>query len=302
MFIRELGFCTLNVPRVASYSTSRPTSSNGDAKEPMPNPTTNAEDLPTIPLSEDQRFSFDTRGWLLLPALLTEEQITEMRAFCYSLKNDAASIPEHHRSSIGGPLEQLTDHPAVLGFMDEFVSNGYSSEDCYGFRLESTFSTIRGTDHDNFAPHGGRGLFNFPGNSHTYRMHHDRAHSGLTRVVWELNPVQRGDGGTLFLTGSHKAAFPPPSSTADPDCDLWEDYECPAGSAVIFTEAITHTGAHWKNADVDRVSIFNCYNVVGNKWHSWEPHPQHLADMPFKRQTLFRPVYCQNNVPAPTDV
>ena len=71
----------------------------------MPNPTTNAEDLPIIALSEDQRFVFDTRGWLLLPGLLTDEQIRAMRDFCYCLKNDPDSIPAHHRSSIGGPLE-----------------------------------------------------------------------------------------------------------------------------------------------------------------------------------------------------
>ena len=268
----------------------------------MPNPTTNSEDLPVIALSEDQRFVFDTRGWLLLPGLLTDGQIASMRDFCYNLKNDPDSIPTHHRSSIGGPLEGLVDHPAVVGFMDEFVANGYASENCYGFRLESTFSTIRSKGNDNFQPHGGRGILNFPGNSHTYHMQHDRAHSGLTRVVWELNPVQRGDGGTLFLTGSHKGAYPPPASTADRNSDLWQDYECPAGSALIFTEAITHTGNRWENERVDRVAIFNCYNVVGNKWHKWDPHPQHLQEMPFKRQTLFRPVHCQDNVPVPAEI
>ena len=105
----------------------------------MPNPTTNSEDLPVIALSEDQRFVFDTRGWLLLPGLLTDGQIASMRDFCYNLKNDPGSIPIHHRSSIGGPLEDLVDHPAVVGFMDEFVATGYANENCYGFRLESTF-------------------------------------------------------------------------------------------------------------------------------------------------------------------
>jgi len=268
----------------------------------MPHPTTNAEGMPTIALSEEQRYRFDTRGWLLLPGLLSESQVDEMKDFCYRLKKDTDSIPEHHRSSIGGPLESLTDNPAVVGFMDEFVSSGYAGEDCYGFRMEGTFLTIRSKGDGQFAPHGGRGLFNFPGNSHTYRMNNDRAHSGLTRVVWELNPVRRGDGGTLFLTGSHKGAFPPPVSTASKDSDLWEDYECPAGSALIFTEAITHSGVDWVNEDVDRVAVFNCYNVVGNKWHKWEPHPQQLEQMPFKRQTLFRPVFCQDNVVSPNGV
>ena len=53
----------------------------------------------------------------------------------------------------------------------------------------------------------------------------------------------KGCGGTMFLTGNHKGAYSPPKSTEDRTCDLWEDYECSAGSALIFSEAVTHTGA-----------------------------------------------------------
>jgi len=43
-------------------------------------------------------------------------------------------------------------------------------------------------------------------------------------------------------------------------------------------------------------SIFNCYNTVNSKWHNWDPHPDHVAEMPTKRQTLFRPVHVAGNV------
>ncbi|HIA69625.1 TPA: hypothetical protein EYN98_27010 [Candidatus Poribacteria bacterium] len=42
--------------------------------------------------------------------------------------------------------------------------------------------------------------------------------------------------------------------------------------------------------------IFNCYNTVNSKWHNWDPHPDHVAEMPTKRQTLFRPVHVAGNV------
>ena len=89
-----------------------------------------------IEFTEDQKFIFDTRGWIALPGVLTDDEVDEMRDFCYRLKKSPESIPEHHRSSIGGPLEKLTDHPIVLGFMNEFVATDYSGEDCYGFRME----------------------------------------------------------------------------------------------------------------------------------------------------------------------
>ena len=269
----------------------------------MSMPSTNADGTPADEFTEELKFIFDTRGWIALPGVLNDDEVVEMREFCYRLQSEPESIPEHHRSSIGGPLERLTDHPIVLGFMNEFVASGHSNEECYGFRLESTFLTIRDKGQDHFRPHGGRGMLNFPGNSHTYHMHPGKVHSGLTRVVWELNSVKKGCGGTMFLTGSHKAAFPPPKSTENRDSPLWEDYSCPAGSVLFFTEAITHSGARWEDDTFDRVAIFNCYNVIGNKWHNWEPHPEHLAEMPFKRSTLFRPVYCQDNVPSvPRDV
>ena len=54
----------------------------------MPNPTTNADNLPPIPLTEEQRFLFDTRGWLLFPGILSETEVKEMRAFCYQLNRN----------------------------------------------------------------------------------------------------------------------------------------------------------------------------------------------------------------------
>jgi hypothetical protein len=258
---------------------------------------TNADGRQQVRLTEEQRYLFDTRGWLAVPGVLTEEEIEPMREFCYRLRRESEAIPEPHRSSIGGPLEALTDHPVVLGFMNEFVAHApHGSEECYGFRLEGSFLAVREAGSSNFRPHGGSGFFNMPGNSHVYRCFNGRSHSGLTRVVWELNPVERGDGGTMFLTGSHKTPFPPPASIEDPESPLWDTYSCPAGSVLFFTEAITHTGATWTNSQRDRVAIFNCYNTVGSKWHRWEPHPKQVAAMPPKRRTLFRPVYCQDNV------
>ncbi len=116
-------------------------------------------------------------------------------------------------------------------------------------------------------------------------------------MVWELNPVAKGDGGTLLVPGSHKATFPAPASIHDPESNLWREYECPPGSALIFTESLTHSAAvGWKNTEYDRVAIFHCYNALGHKWHKWEPHPDQLKAMPPKRQSLFRPVYCENNM------
>ena len=122
-------------------------------------------------------------------------------------------------------------------------------------------------------------------------MQKGQIHAGLIRVVWELNEVEIGDGGTLFLSGSHKSAFPRPQSLSERESPLWETYACPAGSAVIFTEALCHSGTKWVNPDRDRLSLFTCYNTVNAKWGKACPPPEVIQSLPAKRQTLFRGVW-----------
>lgn len=260
-------------------------------------PQTNADGKPVIELSQEQKYLFDKQGWLLIPAVLEGDELETMRNFCYRLRHKPESIPEEERSTLGGPLQRLADHPLVVGFMNEFVAYpGLSSQNCYGFRMESCNLFYRAVGDGKFAPHNGNGLLRFPGDSHIYRCIPGKAHSGLTRVVWELNPVKKGQGGTLFISGSHKSVYIAPESLKDPNSSLWETYSCPAGSLLFFTEAITHSGTIWTNTENDRIAIFSCYNAVNSKWHNWDPHPKLLQSMPPKRQTLFRPVHVAGNL------
>ena len=160
-------------------------------------------------------------------------------------------------------MQKLSDHPLVVGFMNEFVAYpALASQDCYGFRMESCSLMYRTIGDTPFGPHNGNGLWRFPGDSHFYHCVPGRAHSGLTRVVWEFNPVKEGQGGTLFVTASHKAVYTAPPSIQNPNSPLWDTYSCPAGSLMFFTEAITHSSSAWTNAENDRLAIFSCYNTV----------------------------------------
>ena len=253
---------------------------------------TNADGEPVIPLTEEQKFLFDAQGWLVIPGVLNDDDVKEMRDFCYQLKDDPESLPAHMRTPIAGPLEKLVDHPVVVGFCNEFLAYPpVVTEDCYGFRFETSFLLFRSKGMGKFGPHNGNGMWRLPGNSHIYRAIPGKGYSGLTRVVWELNPVERGDGGTLFVNGSHKAAYTLPQSIMDQNSPLWETYSCPAGSVIFFAEATTHSAQPWTNDQVDRVPVFNQYNSIGSRFHWWEPPHALLDTMPAKRQTLFRHAY-----------
>jgi len=254
-------------------------------------PAQNADARPVIPMSEEQRYIFDLKGWICLPGLLDKEELEAVRAHQMDFLYKRDQLPPEARDNHGGPSQVLLDHPAVVGVLNEILSHqALASESCYGFRYDHTYTSHRPAGNDNFSPHGGGGYFNFSGNSHIYQMQPGKIHAGLTRVVWELNEVAAGDGGTLLLSGSHKTAFPRPASegVSGRESPLWETYTCPAGSAMIFTEALCHSGTTWTNKERDRLCLFTCYNTVNAKWGKGCPPTEVIASMPSLRQSLFR--------------
>ena len=72
-------------------------------------------------------------------------------------------------------------------------------------------------------------LFVVQGDGHYYSQVPGKAGPSLTCVIWELEDIGAGGGGTIFIDGSHKAAYPVPESTNNIDSTLWSRYTCPAG-------------------------------------------------------------------------
>ena len=259
---------------------------------------TNADGAPVIVPTQKQKYDFDRNGWLLIPSVLSDADISEMREFCQRLQESPERIPEPERCTLGGPLQKLADHPIVVGFLNEFLAYPpAASEDCYGFRLEKTTALFGDTPPPSEAEsvlQKGNGLFRLPGDSHLYRCVPGRGWSGLTSALWELTEVTAETNSNRFITGSHKAAYPIPEPVQNPNSSLWETYECPPGSVIFFTESLTQTRVESNAAE--RLCISNLYNTVASRWSNWLPHPQLLEAMPPKRQTLFRETYAGGNV------
>jgi len=246
-------------------------------------------------MTDVEKYLFDLRGYIVIEDVLNADQVTDLNRLID--ENHPGVSEDSNKKHAGGfltwgqALVDLIDHEAIMPRLKFILGDGFRLDHYYAIYMEQG-----GTDS---RLHGANTPYDPP---EYYHYREGRMYNGLTVVTFNLADSGPEYGGFCCIPGSHKGAYSPPKSTEDRNCDLWEDYECPAGSALIFSEAITHTGARWENEEIDRVAVFNCYNVVGNKWHKWEPHPQHVAEMPFKRQTLFRPVYCQDNVPEPDSI
>ena len=250
-------------------------------------------DAPVL-MTPEQKFFFDLRGWILVPAVLSETDIEEMKAEVYA----------GARQSYEGALQRLLDHPAIVGILSEILSEDpFVKDDCYGFRCEGSFTTVRPPGWSK-SERGDGGLPHVvrppqQANAMRYQVAGGKIFSGLTRVVWELEEVKEGTGGTTFLSGSHKAHFNyggPDRYRPNISDSPWEasrratmdEYSCPPGSVVIFTESLVHAANDWTNPDNPRCAVFNCYNSIWAQWHRLNLSHETIEGMPPKRQSLFR--------------
>src|SRR5688572_24256460 len=108
-----------------------------------PEPITAAAAEPVIRMTDEQKFVFDLKGWLLLPALLEAGQIDAIRDHVTTLALRPGELPANQRSSYSGPCEVLLDHPAIAAILREVLQMPDPTPDCYGFRCENSFPMYR---------------------------------------------------------------------------------------------------------------------------------------------------------------
>ena len=163
-------------------------------------------------MTEEQKFFFDLRGWILLPGVLSQEEIRTMKAEAYGVDMVRQQQATNPSQSFQGSLQTLLDHPAIVGILSEILAEEpFLADDYYAFRCENSFVTIRPPGwskrerRDGGMPHVVRPPQQ--ANAMRYQATGGKIFAGLTRVVWELEEVKAGQGGTSFLSGSHKGPF-----------------------------------------------------------------------------------------------
>ena len=267
-----------------------------DKAEATPNGTTQ-EDPAVIQMTDYERFQFDLKGFLVIPNVLSDEETETVRDHIDILRKSPESLSEHQRAPIAGPAEFLINHPRVVGILQALID---PSPDRW--RLESVFMSNRSSEdtNDPWTPHvGGTNL----DPSLSYRFHNNRIYSAMTRIVWELNEVVKGQGGTCLVPGSHKANLASaqegnwPEMADDPESGLWETYGCPPGSLVMFSEGTRHTGSRWTHAGNPRCAILIAYNHASVRFHEPKPcmNPVVIGGMSEDHQKFFKDVWILAN-------
>ena len=244
-----------------------------------------ATEVWTPTLTEAETALFDLKGFLLFPSVLSEEEVAPIKDQCERLHNDRDSLPPEAQCLPGGPASELIDHPAIVRVLHTIID-----DETEKIRLESVFLSYRYQEdgHRGWSPHAGGKSVN---PNYSYQYHDGRIYAGMTRVVWELNGVEHGKGGTMFVPGSHKSNYRKKLSLFnDRDSGVWEAYSCPPGSLLVFSEAVRHTSCPWEQ-DTPRMALFFAYNHLNVRHHKPNFTEEMLDSLTPERRRFFHEVY-----------
>ncbi|MBE7462381.1 MAG: phytanoyl-CoA dioxygenase family protein [Planctomycetes bacterium] len=208
-------------------------------------------------MTEHERYLFDLQGYLTVPGALDAEQLRTLNAILDERLAKLSAEKTSHRFgdllSWGAPYRALLDNPAILPHLDALLGAHPRLDHTYLDIIRGGLSPIGATLHGGGTPYD-------PGQFYQYRD--GRMYNGLVVIAYNLHDVNPGDGGFACVPGSHKANLPLPKEWRD----LTQPHPCvkavtgPAGTAVIFTEALTHGPLPWRGAH-DRRTIFFKYNA-----------------------------------------
>lgn len=214
-------------------------------------------------MNQQERFLFDLQGFLVVPNALDAEELARLNA-AVDQEIEQNTGPDMRTHRFGGLLARgttfhfLIDNPRITPYLDELLGEN--------FRLDHDYADVIRTGKGPIGTtlHGGATPFD---PSQYFRYDNGRMHNGLTVVAYNLKDVNPGDGGFAGVPGSHKSNYPFPKEWRDLD----DPHPCvqrvigPAGTAIIFTEALTHGTLPWHGKD-ERRTVFLKYSPYPVSW------------------------------------
>jgi hypothetical protein len=140
-------------------------------------------------VTDEQLFLMDTRGYVVLPAVLSPAECDEIKAHLYG-----------GGSSWEGPAQRLLDHPALVAVLNEFLVERDLGEDFYNFRCEVRFQPgIPRVTAQRFSMALSQGVLGFQSSFATIRAAGFKA--GGTDVAHTVRPPQRANAMRYHAAG-----------------------------------------------------------------------------------------------------
>jgi len=214
-------------------------------------------------VTEIEQYLFDLQGFLVVEDALSSVQLAALNQI---IDQQISLVDEPGKSwfrfnrllSWGTPFQSLIDNNRITPYLLDLLGPK--------FRLDHDYVHIirHGPGPIGSHLHGGGSPYD---PCQYYIYNNGRMYNGLTAVAYNLTDVNPGEGGFGCIPGSHKSNVALPQE--------WQDLEHPhpcvqqivgkAGTAIIFTEALTHGTLVWKGKR-DRRTLFYKYSPYPSAW------------------------------------
>ncbi|NEQ26423.1 MAG: phytanoyl-CoA dioxygenase family protein [Microcoleus sp. SIO2G3] len=236
-------------------------------------------------MNELECYLFDLQGFIVIENALTTEQIKALNKL---LEQQIAKVDEPGKLNfrfdgllpLGETFHTLIDNPRITPYLIALLGSA--------FRLDHDYVHIirQGKGPIGTHLHGGATPYD-PCQYYTYR--NGRMYNGLCAVAYNLTDVNLGEGGFGCIPGSHKSNLPFP--------DQWRDLEHPhpcvqtltgkAGTAILFTEALTHGTLPWKGQQ-ERRTLFYKYSPHPSAWSRYYYNPDDYPELTEAQRRILR--------------
>jgi Phytanoyl-CoA dioxygenase (PhyH) len=236
-------------------------------------------------ISEEQRYLFDLQGYVTIPDALDPSVVEELDGITDRMWTE--DVDDHETTHrFGGLLARdeaflrIIDNRSVLPLLEALLGADFRLDHDYLDVIRSGLGPIGAR------LHGGSRPFR-PGEY--YWSSDGNLHSGLLVVAYNLRAVEPGDGGFACVPGSHKSGFRFP--------DAWKDLDDPhptvrpltgpAGSAIIFTEALVHGTMPWQGQG-ERRTLFYKYSPHALAWSRHFYNADDYEGLTERQRTMLR--------------
>jgi len=230
------------------------------------------------------RYRFDTHGYLLFEDVVPAAAIDGLNdAIAGRRLPPAGTSIESQRFGWHGELlawhqgfRDLMDHPLVGTVVEAFIGP-YA-------RLDHAYGIVMAPGTGGLGVHGPAWPFD-PAQYYVHRAGAIRC--GLLSFSWALSDGRPGDGGFGCIPGSHRADEPLPRGAES----LVQEVAQPAGSLLVFTEALVHCTLPWQGAG-DRQVLLYKYSPGSSTWAPAAPSPPDAVEaMTDRQRRLLEPPY-----------
>ena len=239
-----------------------------------------------------QQYLFDVQGYLVIENVLNGEELAALNRHIDEQQLPTPGKVQRFGSAPDGSgflqwgksFCELLDHPKIMPILQFRLGDCFRLDRIYGMYMEEGMP--RGGLHADYGATSPTAKAQ-PGEYYSFRD--NEIHNGFVVVTWNLADTGPEQGGFCCIPGSHKSNYKLPREIAQAP----EQSPCvtipsaPAGSAILFTEALTHGTAAW-NGKHQRRSLLYKYCVSHIAWTSRRVTPPVDIALTERQKILFR--------------